>query len=105
MRSDGLESFRLFLAFRTFIRHPSKFTVQPMRTLCFHLKLCLRQDRWTRRRGRAPALKHGVDARIILPLHHQIDRSLLNHSVLYTPVQRGQISRRVYQRRPARLLT
>src|SRR5258706_570249 len=31
MRGDGLESFRLFLAFRTFIRHPSKFTVQPMR--------------------------------------------------------------------------
>jgi starch synthase len=43
--------------------------------------------------------KHGVDARIILPLHQQIDRSLLNDSVveLEVPWRGGQRPTRVYQ--------
>jgi starch synthase len=44
--------------------------------------------------------KHGVDARVILPLHQQIDRSLLNEAVIEDlPVAwRGQIGpTRVYQ--------
>lgn len=44
--------------------------------------------------------KHGVDARVILPLYQQIDRSVLNDSVIEdVPVQwRGQIRpTRVYQ--------
>ena len=104
MRGDGLESFRLFLAFRTFIRHPSKFTVQPMRIALLSSEVVpfAKTGGLADVAGALPKAlaKHGVDARIILPLHQQIDRSLLNDPVIEdVPVQwRGQIRpMRVYQ--------
>src|SRR5258705_10992076 len=104
MTGDGLESFRLFLAFRTFIRHPSKFTVQPMRIalLSSEVVLCAKPGALADVAGALPKalVNHDVDARIILPLYQQIDRSLLNDSVIEdVPVQwRGQIRpTRVYQ--------
>jgi starch synthase len=104
MRGDGLESFRLFLAFRTFIRHPSKFTVQPMRIALLSSEVVpfAKTGGLADVAGALPKAlaKHDVDARIILPLYQQIDRSLLNHSVIEdVPVQwRGQIRlTRVYQ--------
>ena len=104
MRGDGLESFRLFLAFRTFIRHPSKFTVQPMRIAVLSSEVVpfAKTGGLADVAGALPKAlaKHDVDARIILPLYQQIDRSLLNDSVIEdVPVQwRGQIRpTRVYQ--------
>ena len=104
MRGDGLESFRLFLAFRTFIRHPSKFTVQPMRIALLSSEVVpfAKTGGLADVAGALPKAlaKHDVDARIILPLYQQIDRSLLNDSVIEdVPVQwRGQIRpTRVYQ--------
>ena len=104
MRGDGPESFRLFLAFRTFIRHPSKFTVQPMRIALLSSEVVpfAKTGGLADVAGALPKAlaKHGIDARIILPLHQQIDRSLLNDSVIDDmPVQwRGQIRpTRVYQ--------
>ena len=104
MRGDGLESFRLFLAFRTFIRHPSKFTVQPMRIALLSSEVVpfAKTGGLADVAGALPKAlaKHDVDARIILPLYQQIDRSQLNESVIEeVPVQwRGQIRpTRVYQ--------
>ena len=98
MRGDGLESFRLFLAFRTFIRHPSKFTVQPMRIALLSSEVVpfAKTGGLADVAGALPKAltRHDVDARIILPLYQQIDRSLLNDSVIEdVPVQwRGQIA-------------
>lgn len=97
-------SFRLFLAFRTFIRHPSKFTVQPMRIALLSSEVVpfAKTGGLADVAGALPKAlgEHDVDARVILPLYQQIGRSLLNDSVVEdVPVQwRGQIiSTRVYQ--------
>jgi len=99
MRGDGLESFRLFLAFRTFIRHPSKFTVQPMRIALLSSEVVpfAKTGGLADVAGALPKAlaRHDVDARIILPLYQQIDRSLLNDSVIEdVPVEwRGRFDR------------
>ena len=89
MRGDGLESFRLFLAFRTFIRHPSKFTIQPMRIALLSSEVVpfAKTGGLADVAGALPKAlaEHDVDARIILPLYQQIDRSLLNDSVILLP--------------------
>jgi starch synthase len=104
MRGDQLEPFRLFLAFRTFIRHPSKFTVQPMRIALLSSEVVpfAKTGGLADVAGALPKAlaKHDIDARIILPLFQQIDRSLLSDSVIEdVPVQwRGHIRpTRVYQ--------
>jgi starch synthase len=104
MRDFQLESFRLFLAFRTFILHPSKFTIQPMRVAILSSEVVpfAKTGGLADVAGALPkalALRD-VDARVILPLYQQIDRSLLNGPMIEdVPVQwRGQVRpTRVYQ--------
>jgi starch synthase len=104
MRSDELDSFRLALAFRTFIRHPAEFTVQPMRVALLSSEVVpfAKTGGLADVAGALPKAlaKLDVDARVILPLYQQIDRSLLSEDVIAdVPVQwRGQIRlTRVYQ--------
>jgi starch synthase len=104
MLDDQRESFRLFLAFRTFILHPSKFTVQAMRVAILSSEVVpfAKTGGLADVAGALPKalIERDVDARIILPLYQQIDRSLLEETVIEdVPVQwRGQIRpTRVYQ--------
>jgi starch synthase len=104
MLDDQLDSSRLFLAFRTFILHPSKFTIQAMRVAILSSEVVpfAKTGGLADVAGALPKAlaQRDVDARIILPLYQQIDRSLLNEPVIEdVPVEwRGQTRlTRVYQ--------